>query len=434
VSQIPDPPNPSEPIQNAILAFLQERLQTKLDKLKDGQDEERNKLLQQHQPENWIADAARKAKKVQMLVSHVLKYTHPDAKGSNLSSTGNPYAETFTVGTHSLGVQQAFDAVVSTAAYLPIPAFLEISVEGRTLLQRCIAQDPDLCAALPVSPEIAKEWMAAFDKVAQPEGRPISHTLAKQLYWPLEGGGYHLLSPLFPTSLTDMVWNIVRDDLFSDAAKSARDARKNKKQHSQGYREYPGMVLQKFGGDNQQNVSQRNAKRHGENYLFASLPPVWQSVSIRPPLRVESVFPRRFGARRTVRELTQVLKKFLESVAGVKPNKQIANKRAELVRYILDELLQFAAELHELDGGWSANEDCKLVNAERLWLDPKRAGTDASFAADWRRGDWQDEICLRFSQWLNASLRTDKLPMGQPEALEWQSVLDDELRMIRREF
>jgi CRISPR-associated protein Csy1 len=97
-------------------------------------------------------------------------------------------------------------------------------------------------------------------------------------------------------------------------------------------------------------------------------------------------------------------------------------------------LLQYAAEIHELEGGWSAAEGCKLVNAERLWLDPKRAETDEAFAVEWRRGDWQDDICRRFADWLNRALRSDKLLMGQPEALALQSVLDDELRMIRLEF
>jgi len=136
-----------------------------------------------------------------------------------------------------------------------------------------------------------------------------------------------------------------------------------------------------------------------------------------------------------VKELTRILRDFLRGVA--KPdlnNIRIRNKRAELVGYIRDELLQFAAEIYEIDGGWSQDERCRLNAAEQCWLDPKRAATDEEFAARWRRGDWQDQICLRFGNWLNAAISTDRTPMGQAEAEAWQTALDDQLRMIRLEL
>ena len=102
--------------------------------------------------------------------------------------------------------------------------------------------------------------------------------------------------------------------------------------------------------------------------------------------------------------------------------------------YVRDELLQFAAEIHELDGGWSRDERCRLNPAEQCWLDPKRAVTDEELAARWRHGDWQDEICLRFGNWLNARISTDRTPMGQAESQAWQAVLKAELSMIRLEI
>lgn len=423
----------AEQIQHTITVFLQGRLQPKLDKLKDGEDDVRRKLLAEHEPQTWIADAARRVSQIQQ-VTHALKFTHPDAKGSSLSTSGNPHADPLVVGSHTLADALPAD-VVGNAAALDVYKFLRLDVDGKSLLDRAMAGDPILASALSDDADLARKWMAAFATLPEPNDKPATHKLAKQLYWPLGEGRYHLLAPLFSTSLAQVVWAGVRKDRFSDEAKAAREARREKRAHPHGYREYPHLAIQKFGGTKPQNISQLNSERHGENWLLPSLPPNWQSDPIRPPFFAESVFARRFSNRRDVKELTRILRDFLRSVA--KPdlnNIRIRNKRAELVGYIRDELLQFAAEIHEIDGGWSRDERCRLNPTEQCWLDPKRAVTDEEFAAQWRRGDWRDEICRRFSNWLNAAISTDRTPMGQAEAEAWQTALDDELRMIRLEL
>ncbi len=71
------PPDGSLRIRAAILQFLQARLQPKLDKLKADEDEARQKLLLEHEPKAWIADAARRVGQIQR-VTHALKFTHPN--------------------------------------------------------------------------------------------------------------------------------------------------------------------------------------------------------------------------------------------------------------------------------------------------------------------------------------------------------------------
>lgn len=423
----------AEQIRHTITVFLQDRLQPKLDKLKNGEDEARRKLLAEHEPPTWIADAARRVSQIQQ-VTHALKFTHPDAKGSSLSAPGNPQAGEFLVGSHTIADALLPD-VVGNAAALDVYKFVRLEVDGRSLLDRAIAGDPALATALSDNPDLAHKWMVAFATLPEPNDKPTTHKLAKQLYWPLGEGRYHLLAPLFPTSLVQVVWAGIREDRFSDEAKAAREARREKRAHPHGYREYPHLAIQKFGGTKPQNISQLNSERYGENWLLPSLPPTWQSDPIRPPFFTESVFSRRFGKRRDVQELTRSLRSFLKSVARPDLNTiDIRNRRAELVMAIRDELLQFATEIHELDGGWSRDERCRLNPAEQCWLDPKRAATDEEFAARWRRGAWRDEICLRFGNWLNAAISTDRTPMGQAEAEAWQDALDDELRMIRLEL
>lgn len=420
-------------IRSTIAGFLQGRLQPKLDKLKGGEDDARLKLIFEHQPAVWIADAVWRVGQIQQ-VTHAVKFTHPSADGSSLSSPGNPAAGSLTVGSHSLG-SEAIPDVVGNAAALDVYKFLRLAVDGRTLLERAISSDPALAEAFSGDAAEAAQWMEALAGLPVPKGRPASHKLTKQIYWPIGTDAYHLLAPLFSSSLAHVVHARVSDDRFSDKAKAARDAKRANKAHPYGYRDYPNMAIQKIGGSNTQNVSQRNAERRGENYLLASLPPVWKSPAVRPPLKVETVFARYFERRKEVRRLTDVLRDFLRRVADAGTNIRIRETRADLVAELCSEVLHMGAELRAyLPPGWTTGTDCQLNLAEQCWLDPERGLHDPDFAAHVRRGDWKDEVCLRFGNWLNARLQTDKTHFGGAEALAWQSALGSELTMLREEL
>jgi len=367
-------------------------------------------------------------------VTHAIKYSHPDAKGTSLNSRGNEATGELLVGTHTLqGTGTSDTEFRGGAADMPVLKFLNLVVNGRTLLARAIENDPALAAALPGDAEQAQAWMEAFSGLTDPKGSPTSHTLAKQLYWPLDDGDYHLLAPLFPTSLVHRVWGTIRDDRFSDAAKAAREARRNKQPHPHGVREYPHFALQKFGGTKPQNISQLNSERHGEAYLLAAVPPTWRSDPVPLPLRIESVFERRFGGHRSVRELTDALRDFLLRTQDWN-NANIRAKRAELVALIRDELMQFAAEIQDLPPGWSAQPDCRLNSEERYWLDPGRALHDPDFTTARQATDWRHAISRRFANWLNARLSTDRTPMGDPEHREWHTVLEDDWRLLHEDL
>jgi len=417
----------SASLREAIEHFLQDRLQGKLDALKAGDETQRSKLQEEHRPRTWLANAAHRVTWIQQ-VTHALKFSHPDAKGSSLSSRGNPGAGDCVVGSHSVAAALPAD-VVGSAAALDVYKFLRLEVDGRSLLERAIAGDPALSAALSDDPDQAKRWMAAFASLPEANGGAATHPLAKQVYWPLGDGRYHLLAPLFPTSLAQLVWTRIRDDRFSEAAKAARDAHRERRAHAHGYCEYPQLAIQKFGGTKPQNISQLNSERRGENWLLASLPPTWQSATMRPPFYLDSVFPRRLGHRPTVKALTETLREFLRSVPEGRSTLAIRHQRARLVRDIIAELLQFAAEVHELEAGWSADAKCRLNLAEQCWLDPGRAAADAAFAAHRQPADWVEEIGRRFAHWLNSVISTPETAMGLVEATAWHDELAAELRM-----
>jgi len=420
-------------IRTEILRFLAERLQPKLDKLKDDDDEIRQKLIDEHQHTAWIASAARRVGQIQQ-VSHALKFTHPSADGSSLSSSGNPDADTLELGTHSLLDEWTPD-VVGNAAALDVYKFLRLTIDGRTLLERAIAKDQALAKALSDDEDEAAEWMAAFAALPEPKGRLSSNKLAKQLYWPIGDGTYHLLSPLFSSALAHAVHKRINDDRFSDEAKAAQKARYAHKWHPSSYRTYPNLAIQSFGGSKPQNISQLNSERRGQNYLLASAPPIWRSTSLRLPLKTDSVFTAKgyFGYRRRVSTLIEALQNLLKRAADAN-NVRIRNARHQLVADLCDQALQMAAELREAEPGWTAADECRLNLAEQCWLDPERSLVDETFAVHYRQKDWKNEVCLRFANWLNARLQTDKTVFGAEEATKWKGMLEQELKMLREDL
>ncbi|PIX61153.1 MAG: type I-F CRISPR-associated protein Csy1, partial [Lysobacterales bacterium CG_4_10_14_3_um_filter_64_11] len=159
-----DPPDPAA-FRTAIEAFLKERLDAKLDKLADD-DPKRDALISQHRYTLWIDDAARRVAQIQS-VTHALKPSHPDARGSNLYKPPATLPAHAEAGSHCLGAGFAAD-VVGNAAALDVHKFLKIAVAGRPLLDWMLDGDPALAAALSTDAAQAQAWIDAFSAITRP--------------------------------------------------------------------------------------------------------------------------------------------------------------------------------------------------------------------------------------------------------------------------
>lgn len=420
-------------IREAIQLFLQERLQPKLDKLPHEDTEGRDTLIESYKSTNWIADAAKRVSQIQQ-VTHPIKFSHPAATGSSINSTGNPDSDPLDTGSHDLGTQ-AIQDVVGNAAALDVYKFLRLTIAGRSLLERITLRDPALIKALHHDEKIALEWIESFSRLSEQKGQVSSHKLAKQVYWPVAHGEYHLLAPLLASPLSQAIHERITKDRFSSEAKAARAARHSGQPHTHGYRDYPNLVIQNLGGSKPQNISQLNSERHGENLLLASLPPRWKSVSFAPPMNTDSVFVGYYPYRREVRRLVKILKEYLHNIAGRRSTLHIRYTRASLVAELIDELLNMAAELHSgLEPGWSAQPGCRLRLPEQRWLDPGRCEIDQSFAEHFTNENWQSDICKHFANWLNSALQTDRVLLGEIESAEWVATLKKEMNLLREEI
>lgn len=426
-------PNPQRvaELRALITDFLTKRRDEKLDKLTPD-DPKRDELRQQFIPAHWLEDAARRAVQIQA-VTHSLKPVHPDAKGTNLYSPPQDLPSLALVGTHCLGDNFAGD-VVGNASALDVYKFLKLSLAGRSLLELACAGDVDFAAALSDDTAAATDWMQAFASLTTPRGQLASHTLAKQLYWPIgddphDDASYHLLSPLYASSLAHRVFEVLQDDRFSEAAKAARDAKKADAFHERPVREYPQLAIQQLGGTKPQNISQLNSERRGNNSLLASLPPRWRSADVQPLLNTESMFSR-LNSRPEVRATLKALLAFLKT--DPKRNVATRNTRAAMVDALIEAFLQFTAELQTLEPGWSQTPQCLLDDAQCRWLDPDGvASTDAQLGRA-APTDIAERISAAFARWLNGRL-SDPLPMGDPEFLAWRKAMHEHIKAQERE-
>lgn len=412
----------------AIDSFLNDRLHAKLAKLALD-DPARQALTVEYQRGSWLESAAKRVKQIQA-ATHTIKATHPDARGTNFYVSPSELRVHDELGSHALGNDFAMD-VVGNAAALDVYKLLKLEVSGRSLLQALDASDPDALQALSDNTEQARALCNAFiGLISRSDVAASSHGRAKQVYWLVgddatDDSQYHLLAPLFATSLAQAVHDEVQDARFGERNKMARQARREGAHHAGVYREYRGLAVRKMGGTKPQNISQLNSDRGGINYLFASLPPPdWRGGQKYLPVNAASIFIRAFNARPAVRSTLYNLKMSLKSHASA--NRKTRERIRELVDEFSNELTLYAEELLHLPAGWTRESTFEnLEDEEKLWLDPLRAELpgEEAFSSRWQFMDWPDQIGGRFGRWLNDQL-IDALPeVGYSESVEWRRLL-----------
>ncbi|WP_250470193.1 type I-F CRISPR-associated protein Csy1 [Caballeronia sp. GAFFF2] len=414
----------------AIDAFLHDRLQAKLDKL-PLDDAKRAELIAEHQRGPWIESAAKRVVQIQA-VTHSLKPIHSEARGTSLFVKPSSLSTLDVFGSHALGNRFDMD-VTGNAAALDVYKLLKLEVGGISLLEALIANDRQALDALNddlVKASILRD--AFIGLTAEREGGASSHVCAKHLYWLIgddanDDAQYHLIAPLYPTSLAQRVYEDVQDARFGEANKLARRARREGLPHDGVDREYHDLAVQELGGTKPQNISICTSERGGKNYLLSSLPPIWKGKGNYLPAHTTSVFERTLAARRSVRA---AVRRFQEHLLSGRPgNMRFRDRTDRLWDRIVDELVVYAGELLLQPAGWTRDTAFeKLVEEEQLWLDPLRAEIpeEADFRDRWLNTNWSEKIGSRFANWINSELQEKLLDVGSDEAREWRGRLQDE--------
>lgn len=388
-------------------------------------EQERRDLEQRYSVQNWLTDAASRAGQIN-LVTHAAKFTHGDSKSSSI------YSETVQTEGYlsSAALESLTPDAVGNAAALDVAKLLQTEVEGDSLLACLKRKDYRALEAIAENAQQLTQWIAGFSQ-ALTIREPTSHKLAKQIYFPVEKG-YHLLSPLFASSLAHAMHQKMAALRFGEEAKAIWQARRNGTWHEKTLVQFPDIAEMHFGGTKPQNISALNSVRGGRLWLLSAQPPIWQR-SEKPPTGLVSIF--RVGG-----EFDVLAKPSLQRMAnllvdsGTYTNRHIRSARARYVDEIIDVLFMWASKYqrHEWQG-WTLNYPT-LKPHQQLWLDPWRAKIDEAFRLLREQDEWQTQVAEDFARWLNYRLRKWLPDVGLAEMREWETTphLREQLREMEQ--
>lgn len=371
---------------------------------------ERRDIELRYEPKAWLTDAAKRAGQIN-LVTHAAKFTHGDSKSSSIYSEA--VAREGYLSTAALsGLEPDVDG---NAAVLDVAKLR--NKDGDSLLASLKRGDHAALAAFTNDTDQLDEWIAGFSRALTP-GDLVSHKLAKQNYFPVDDD-YHLLSPLFATSLVHAMHQKLMAFRFGDDVKAIWKARREKTWHPTPLTLFPDSAEMHFGGTKPQNISYLNSMRGGRVWLLSCQPPQWKK-SVNPPTALRSLFSSGSQFDRRAKGIVQLLASLLTKT-GDYTNFRIRDARDGYINALIDLLFDVAAQLQqEAWQNWTLK--CpELENNQKLWLDPWRTKTDEAFRLERDKDDWQSRVAMDFAVWLNVRLRKSVKELGRVEQHEWET-------------
>lgn len=359
----------------------------------------------------WISKVAVNINQLKA-TTHVAKYTHGGAKCSRLikiTDEDSKYLSTGNVGLDCLDIS-------GNAAFLNCAKLLRTVVEGQSLMGCIKNNDFHSLSEISESPMQLQQWVDSFEQIWIPDP-PISHKLAKQIYFPV-GEEYHLLCPLFASSLAQELHKRIKFLEDDKEARMIRDAHKAGVWHSQVDIRFPDLAEVHYGGTKPLNISALNSTRQGKMWLLPSRPPVWK-VFHHQPKNIRSLFKPYGCFDKSAKKITSNLVFFIKK--SFRKNRDFRHKVSGYVDELIDILFTQAEMLQqECWQGWTLN-NMELPIHQQLWLDPWRSKSEESFRIDREKGEWQALIADDFARWLNYHLKKGGVDVGKAELKQWSS-------------
>jgi len=344
--------------------------------------------------------------------THVLKFTHTSSSAGSILYKGK--SEDSYLSTSSLK-SLTLDFAHNDGALVSISRFLALELSAKSIFDLVLENDFCFLTFFRENKREMDNWQSVFSNLVQEKGI-ITTDKAKQLYFPLDSSKkysslkdipYHLIIPLFPSSLAQELNQFINYLKYSDEQKNIKKCQKPANEKSSKYHAtqlivVPNIGIQNYGGEYPRNVSMLNANRQGKSYLFSTQPPSWES-QLKPPIHKKSLFDNftSYQISEDVRYLRDFLLRFKHLDLSYKDPKRYAH----LVRWvesIIDEVFYYANSIQKLPASWSADTNIKLGIEYQYFLDPYR--NDDEFQARRTATDWQSIVCDDFAGWLNHKL------------------------------
>ncbi|HFB66922.1 MAG TPA: type I-F CRISPR-associated protein Csy1 [Aeromonadales bacterium] len=378
--------------------------------------------------------------------THVLKFSHSSAEAASIELKEK--SDDLLLTTSSLKKRLVFDLAHNDGALISISRFLGLSLHQTQIVDLINNNEFDFLKAFKANDDEFNNWKEVLKNVVHLAEIKTADK-AKQIYFPLTTPSqqisikdtvYHLITPLFPSSLAEELFLTIDFIKYGEEQKSSKEQAKQEKDKPARYHpntiiNYTNLGIQNFGGEYPRNVSMLNADRGGRAYLFSSQPPTWQS-QLKAPVDKESLFDyfSTPSLNNDIHYLREYLLRFERLGLSIKdPTREewIVSKVQEDnengFSSIIDEVLFYVGSIQNLRPGWTDIESIKLKDEHQYFLDPYR--DDKAFQNQRKTRDWQSVIRHDFAQWLKRKLAGDKQFTPQHEHTRlWQRLFATPLR------
>jgi len=423
-----------------------EKNDKELKKLVEARDKKQKELikLRKEAPSteirDWLEANAKKTGSI-MKATHVLKFSHTSSDPEGIYLEGK---STDTVlSTSSLKKTIIPDLAHSDGALISVSRFLHLEFKSDRIIDLILAKKYDFLKGFVKNKSQLNSWKNGFSKLVQ-ETRKIQTTdKAKQIYFPLdeskkyerlEDRPYHLIIPLFPSSLSENLYQYIDNLKYSENQKKIKEQKRPKEEgvspkfHQSPLISLSNIGIQNYGGKYPRNVSMLNANRQGKAYLFSTQPPTWEK-QLKLPIYKESLFDglSNYQINEDMKYLVEFLQRFKSLDLSYKDPKRYVHLE-RWIESIIDEVLYYANTIQKLIASWSADENTKLKIEHQYFLDPYR--DDKAFQGKRSTTDWQAIVCDDFASWVNRQLvRADKTFTPQAEHTRlWKKLFNESLR------
>jgi len=392
-------------------------------------------LRTKYSPCEWLSVNSDNAGSVSF-ATHVIKLTHSKIDTPSLLDCVDEKDDAY-LTTSTLRAKE-IDGAVAGNQFAPIFQFLELELEGVKLAEQLSKDDRIFEKFLPAgeidktTEVMLKEWTKGFRRALR-SGTPATHSLAKQVYFPVVGiqnhndkYNHHLLCNVVSSSLA----HAIHEKVFDENQKPIKKARGKGKFSSEEFSSFIHRSTLSVTASNHSNASQLNAKRGGKLHLFSTQPPTWQT-QLKPPIYRKSLFDDFY--RSTINTEIDYLRDFLSRFKQLDLSIKDPRRMRHLERWvnnIIDEFLFYVATMQSLLSGWTNREEVRLKKEHQYLLDPYRM--DEAFQSARQGGDWQAVICADFALWLNRRLRgkDNQFTPQKGHTQLWKKLLETPLREL----
>lgn len=272
--------NSNSTFKEVFEGFLEGMKQSRInDKTKAGKATESiiKAIEDAHTPLAWLDFVANNIESVYVGCTHVAKLTNSSSKASDIKDTIAHDKFEHLVSTYNTSSDT--DSSYTSSTYAAIVKFLTLPV-GEAALGDVLINDLNALDFLQLSPEKSEHYRTSIQKAYSNSAKVKSHPLAKQVYFPLGGDDYHLLSPMTSSALAnhinECVWSSLKTS--SDLVK----AHKSNEWHDAPLTLFYKLAEINVTKSNHQNVSALNNTRSGRLFLFNNEPPK-NSVILKKP-------------------------------------------------------------------------------------------------------------------------------------------------------